>query len=144
MLGTLAKWLRIYGFDTSYAGPEMDDEQVLNRSKKEDRILLTRDKDLINSAKRENIKNIQIKSTILDEQIKTTLNKKNIDIEKILSRCILCNSLVQDIKKEDVKEQVPERIFKSTDRFWVCPKCKKVYWKGSHYENMIEKIKNLG
>jgi hypothetical protein len=52
--------------------------------------------------------------------------------------------LVQDIKKQDVKDKVPERIFKSTDKFWVCLKCQKIYWKGSHYENMIEKIKDLG
>jgi hypothetical protein len=144
MLGTLAKWLRIYGFDTSYAGPDMDDNEILNISKNEDRILLTRDKNLINSARRENVKNIKIDSTELDEQIKTTLKGKKIDKEKILSRCIICNSLVQDIKKEDVKDKVPERILKSTDKFWVCLKCQKIYWKGSHYENMIEKIKELG
>lgn len=144
MLGTLAKWLRIYGFDTTYAGPEIGDEEILNISKIEDRILLSRDKNLINSAKRENIKNIKITSTELDEQIKTTLKGKKLDTEKILSRCIVCNSLVQDIKKEDVKRRVPERIFKSKDKYWFCPKCKKVYWKGSHYENMIAQIENLG
>lgn len=143
MLGTLAKWLRIYGFDTSYAGPDMDDDEILWVSKNEDRILLTRDKNLINSARRENIKNIKITSTELDEQIKTTLKGKNIDEDKILSRCIICNSLVYDIKKEDVRDKVPERIFKSTNKFWSCPKCQKIYWKGSHYENMIEKINYL-
>jgi hypothetical protein len=80
----------------------------------------------------------------LDEQIKTVLESVKIDEEKILSRCIECNSLVQDIKKEDIKKNVPDRIFKNIDKFWFCPKCKKIYWKGSHYDNMIEKIKNLG
>jgi uncharacterized protein with PIN domain len=144
MLGTLAKWLRIIGFDTSYAGPKMDDEDILRISKEENHILLSRDNDLINVARRENIKTIKITSMELDEQIKTVLESVKIDEEKILSRCIECNSLVQDIKKEDIKKNVPDRIFKNIDKFWFCPKCKKIYWKGSHYDNMIEKIKNLG
>jgi uncharacterized protein with PIN domain len=144
MLGTLAKWLRIYGFDTLYAGPETDDDEILRILKRENRVLLTRDKNLIIRARRENIKNIKITSTKLDDQIKTTLEGNTIDEDSILSRCIVCNTLVQDIKKEDVRDDIPERIFKTTDRLWICPKCKKVYWKGSHYDNMIEKIKDLG
>ena len=48
MLGTLAKWLRIYGFDTAYANSEMDDDDIIRISKKEKRILITRDKNLTN------------------------------------------------------------------------------------------------
>jgi len=144
MLGTLAKWLRIYGFDTSYANSEIDDDEILKISKKENRILVTRDKNLINRARRENIKNIMITSTEIDKQIKTTLEDYKINTDKILSRCIICNSIVKEIKKEDVKEKVPKRIFEIKNKYLFCPKCNKIYWKGSHYENMIEKIKNLG
>ena len=143
MLGTLAKWLRIYGFDTSYANSNIDDDEILKILKKENRILLTRDKNLTNRARRENIKTIKITSTEIDKQIKTALESKKINRDKILSRCIICNSKVKEIKKEDVKEKVPKRIFENINKYWFCHKCNKIYWKGSHYENMIEKIKNL-
>ena len=144
MLGTLAKWLRIYGFDTIYANSEIDDDEILKITKEENRILITRDKNLNHRSRRENIKTIKISSTEIDTQIKNVLKDKQIRKDKILSRCIMCNSLVNEIKKEKIIGKVPKRIFENNNKFWFCPKCSKIYWKGTHYENMIEKIKKLG
>jgi len=143
MLGTLAKWLRIYGFDTLYANNEMDDAKLLEISKNENRILITRDKKLIQMAIKENLDTIEIKTTDIDEQISKVLGDLEIDKTKILSRCILCNTEVEEIKKDDVKGKVPERVFNNNEKYWFCKKCNKIYWKGSHYEKMIEKINNL-
>ena len=144
MLGTLAKWLRIYGFDTFYANRDISDSELLDISKKENRILITRDKDLIITARRENIENIEVNTTDLDEQISIVLGNTKPDKNKVLSRCILCNAKVEDIKKQDVEGKVPEKVFKNKDKFWFCKNCNKIYWKGSHYEKMFEKIDNLG
>ena len=143
MFGTLAKWLRIYGFDTFYATNKLDDLEILEISKKENRVLLTRDKKLIPIAKRENIKTIEIKTTDINEQIGIVLMNFKVDKNKILSRCILCNTEVEDIKKEEIAGKVPDRIFESNEKFWFCKKCNKIYWKGSHYEKMFEKINDL-
>ena len=144
MLGTLAKWLRIYGFDTFYANNEMTDTKLLEISKKENRIFITRDKFLIQVARRENIEIIEIKTTDIDEQISIVLADVKIDKTKVLSRCILCNTEVEEIKKKVVKGKVPERVFNNNNKFWYCKNCNKIYWKGSHYEKMFEKINNLG
>lgn len=143
MLGTLAKWLRIYGFDTFYATNELNDLDIIKISKKENRILLTRDKKLIQIAKRENIKTIEIKTTDINEQIGIVLTNFKVDKNKILSRCILCNTEIEDIKKEEIEGKVPDRIFEGNEKFWFCKKCNKIYWKGSHYEKMFEKINDL-
>ncbi|KYK30164.1 hypothetical protein AYK20_04365 [Thermoplasmatales archaeon SG8-52-1] len=143
MLGTLAKWLRIYGFDTFYASSDIKDSELLKISKDENRILLTRDKELIYQARRENIKTFEIKSTDIDKELSNILSDIKIDKKMILSRCILCNSIVEEIKKENVKEKVPERVFNNNNKFWHCKKCNKIYWKGSHFEKMKEKINNL-
>lgn len=140
MLGTLAKWLRIYGFDTFYANSGLDDSDLINISKKENRIFITRDKNLVFKARRENITVIQIDSTIIDDQLLMVLKDIKIDNDLFLTRCLLCNSIIKDIKKEKVRDKVPERVFRSNDKFWFCNKCKKIYWKGSHYEKMLEKI----
>jgi len=144
MLGTLAKWLRIYGFDTYYGNSKSDDSELIKISKNEDRVLITRDKKLIIDAKRENIKTIEIKTTDINKQIKAVIDKIKPEEDKILSRCILCNSKVEEIKKEEIKEKVPDRVYKNNDKFWFCKKCDKIYWKGTHYEKMFEKINNLG
>ncbi len=143
MLGTLAKWLRIYGFDTFYANSEIDDSELITISKKENRILISRDKKLLQRARRENLKTIEIKTTEINEQIVKAISDKKIDYSKVLSRCILCNTTVDEIKKYEVKGKVPKKVFDNNETFWFCPKCKKIYWKGSHYENMVEKIKYI-
>jgi hypothetical protein len=143
MLGTLAKWLRIYGFDTFFVNSEMDDAKLIEITKKENRILITRDRNLIQSARRENIKTIEIKTTDINEQISTVLGNIKIDKTKVLSRCILCNTEVEEIKKEEIKDKVPKRVFDNNEKFWFCKKCNKIYWKGTHYEKMFEKINNL-
>jgi uncharacterized protein with PIN domain len=143
MLGTLAKWMRIFGLDTFYASGEMDDSELVEICKNEKRALITRDKDLIIIARRENIKTIEIKSTDINVQIRMIISDIKIDSKKFLSRCILCNSKVIDIKKIEVKGKVPERVYKNNKKFWYCKNCDKIYWKGSHFENMIEKINEI-
>lgn len=143
MLGTLAKWLRIYGFDTFFVNSEMDDAKLMEITKKENRILITRDRNLIQSARRENLKTIEIKKTDINEQISTVLGDIKIDNKKVLSRCILCNTEIEEIKKGDIKTKVPKRVFDNNEKFWFCKKCNKIYWKGSHYEKMFEKINKL-
>lgn len=143
MLGTLAKWLRIYGFDTFYANSEMDDKELINISKNEKRILITRDKNLLQIARKNKIKVIEINTTDINQQINKVINQEKVNPTKVLSRCILCNNIIEEIKKDEVKKKVPNRVFDTNEKFWFCPKCKKIYWKGSHYENMIEKINGL-
>jgi uncharacterized protein with PIN domain len=143
MLGTLAKWLRIYGFDTFYANSKISDEELIEISKDENRVLISRDKELIQIAKRENIKTLGLKTVDIDEQIKAVLNDLKFDKSQILSRCIICNSPVEEILKDEIKVKVPKKVFENNEEFWYCNNCNKIYWKGSHYEKMIEKINNL-
>jgi len=143
MLGTLAKWLRIYGFDTFYADSKMDDTELINISKNEKRVLITRDKKLVHQARRENIRVIQITSSNIDEQLCKILGDVKVDRNFVLSRCLICNSEVDEISKKDVKDKVPKRVFENNEEFWYCPRCDKIYWKGSHYEKMLEKIQKI-
>jgi len=143
MLGTLAKWLRLFGFDTYYANSEIDDNNILEIAKKEKRVLISRDKELIIRAKKKKVEVFEIKTTDLDRQLKLVLNNIDMDEKAILTRCSLCNSLVEEIDKKDVVDFVPEKVFKNNDKFWFCSECKKYYWMGSHYDKIKDKIKFL-
>jgi uncharacterized protein with PIN domain len=145
MLGDLAKWLRFLGFDTYYANNEINDDDLLKISKNENRVLLTKDKELIIRAKKIGVSNIKVDLKMLDDQIIQVLktSKVKINNKDILSRCSKCNDFLNKVNKDDVKESVPPLIFKNNDLFWKCDKCKTVYWKGSHHEKIISKINKI-
>ena len=143
MLGTLAKWLRILGFDTFYAHTDMEDKELLQIAKQENRVLITRDKQLIQKARREQLHIVEMQTIDLDNQLSQVLHDVEIDEKIVLTRCSLCNTVLENIQKNDVKDKVPHRIFEQNDQFWFCKTCKKVYWTGSHYRKIIDKINKI-
>jgi len=143
MLGTLAKWLRIMGFDTFYANAEMSDEDLLNIAKGENRTIFTRDKELIIRGKKKNLNVIAIETTDLDLQLDQVLKHVNINENSVLSRCTLCNTILDTVEKNKVQGKVPSKVFENNEKFWFCSKCNKFYWMGSHYNEMINKIDKI-
>ena len=143
MLGSLAKWLRLFGFDTFYVNSEMEDEELLQVAKIEDRVIITRDKQLIARGKKEKLSLIDINTTDLDEQLNLVLKNVAIDQKAILSRCSVCNTILDEIKKSEVKGKVPTKIFENNEKFWLCSKCNKIYWMGSHYKKILDKIEQV-
>ena len=143
MLGSLAKWLRIFGFDTVYPDATMNDDRILQIAQREKRLLISRDKELLIRAKKTLVPVLKIHTTDLTEQLHQILQEIPIDEEKILTRCTLCNTSLHSIDKEVIKEKIPEKVFQTRNEFWVCPSCSKYYWMGTHYENMREKINTL-
>jgi uncharacterized protein with PIN domain len=143
MLGSLAKWLRIFGFDTIYPDATTTDDSILQRANDEDRLLISRDKQLIQRGKKAQIPILEIQTTKLTEQLTQVLSRVPVDEKIILSRCTLCNTQLCPIEKKGLDHCVPEKVFKTRDEFWYCPTCKKYYWMGTHYENMREKINVL-
>ena len=143
MLGSLARWLRLFGFDTFYANSEINDDEVLKIAETENRVLITRDKELIIRAKKKKIQLIETSLVDLDEQLKQVIKNGDIDEKMILTRCSLCNTILDEIKKKDVKTKVPEKVYKNNDRFWFCSKCDKIYWMGSHYTKIQSKINKI-
>ncbi len=140
MLGTLAKWLRILGFDTLYV-KNMEDSNISRLAAEEKRILLTRDRELFFKTPAA----IYIESDNLQHQLEEVIRKAGVEIddERILTRCTVCNEVVRKIDKEYVKGKVPEHVYQMHDEFYICPKCGRIYWIGTHYKNMEEFIKKI-
>lgn len=145
MLGTLAKWLRLFGFDTFYATQEIHDDELLKIAEKQQRILITRDKELHIRAKKKHIPSLFTKSISLSEQINLVLRTYPELKQKIapLTRCSICNSIIEPIEKNNVKNKVPTRIFHQHSQFFYCPTCNHIYWQGTHYEKILQTIKNF-
>ena len=141
MLGTLAIWLRIIGYDTAYVekGP---DNEIIIQAKQENRILLTRDKAITRSYEPA----LLIDSTDLYDQIQQVVHKLGLTIDdtRVLSRCTLCNVSIEPIEKSTLKDSVPIHAYESHQHFSRCPSCGRIYWKGSHWDNIQRFIETLG
>jgi len=143
MLGSLAKWLRIFGFDTLYPDATTNDDEVLDIAKTEKRLLISRDKELIIRGKKVKLQVLEIQTTDLNEQLAQVLTHIQVDCTQVLTRCTLCNTPLISVEKKAIITHVPPKVFETRDQFWHCSFCNKYYWMGTHYENMIEKINEL-
>jgi uncharacterized protein len=141
MLGKLAKRLRLMGYD-AYYDPKKDDREILKLSKEEDRLIVTRDTGM---SKIRGAKVFLIRSTDVHEQLKeiSKLAKISLDSKSLFSRCPECNTPVKDVSKEEVKKIVPKFVYETLNKFSYCPKCKKAYWQGTHYQKLLKELKSI-
>jgi len=137
MLGSLARWLRIMGYDTVY-DKSLDDPGIANLARAESRFILTRDREL---AKEPGA--LMIEADDLDSQLKAIAEKYGLKFHDDLIRCSSCNGELADLDKAQAKESVPEGAFENNERFWKCSKCGKVYWKGTHWHGIMDRFRRL-
>ncbi len=141
MLGKLAKWLKILGFDTLFFS-KIEDEELLSIARKDGRILLTKDTGLIQKAK--DTETLFLKSEEWPEQVQQVLQR--FDLWKKVhphTRCIDCNVALKDLSKRDAKNLVSSFVFEHADSFALCPGCGKVFWRGSHFKDMEVQIEQI-
>jgi len=136
-LGSLAKFLRMAGFNTKYNSSDIGDLELSKISENENRIILTRDIGLL---KRANVNyGYWVRNTDPKKQFQEIVERYNISKDfKAFSRCTECNGINIPISIEDVKKrtELPVRITIEYDSFKTCKNCHKVYWEGSHHKKM--------
>ena len=138
MLGNLAKKLRLLGYDSLYSS-SIEDDNLLHIAKNENRVIITKDVQLIHKAKKHQIASIQItKNEEIEQflQINENANLGKCTISGNNSRCPVCNGELKYTKKNDILENVPTGVFENMNDFWTCKKCGKIYWEGTHIKNL--------
>jgi len=140
MLGSLARWLRIMGYDTRYFR-DREDNEILETSQKEGRVLLTRDREL---ADRAGVGGLYVESDDLTEQLRQLSRVFSLQLDEERTRCTVCNSPLEEVGPEEVAGLVPEGALKNNDRFFRCTGCGKIYWKGSHWTNIRSRLRDIG
>lgn len=139
MLGRLAKWLRILGYDTAYF-PQLEDHDLVRIARAEGRMLLTRDREL---TRRKGLRSLLVASDRFEEQLAQLLRDLDLDMDGSLSRCARCNTALRPIHREEVEGRVPAYVFREHVQFSSCPQCDKVYWRGTHWERMRQRIEEI-
>ncbi|MCM8785676.1 MAG: Mut7-C RNAse domain-containing protein [Candidatus Omnitrophica bacterium] len=141
MCGGLARWLRLIGYDTLYFNIQRKIE-LIRIAEKENRKVLTKDKKL---AEKYPEFVIYLEGEDTYSQFREVVKKFNLEIKEVnlFRRCSICNTKLEEIKKEKVKNLVPEYIYKNKEKFAICIKCNKIYWEGDHCKYIRERLKNL-
>ena len=137
MVGKLARWLRVLGFDVLYSNKYQDDE-IIRISDSENRLILTRDVQL--ASRRPASQCLFIKSDHYKEQIQQVIRSLNLNNFKAFSRCLECNSPLEEVSKEAAFEKVPPFVYLTQERFARCPQCDRIYWRGTHTQEMRKQI----
>ncbi len=140
-LGKLARTLRMLGFDCYYEN-EQSDQEIAARAEREDRIVLSRDVGLLKH------KVIQqghwLRSQNPEEQLREVIHYyKLVDKFRPFTRCLACNGNIVETEKAKVVHRLPPKTRQYYKDFFQCLSCEKVYWKGSHYEQMKASLNAL-
>ncbi|MFQ6129054.1 MAG: Mut7-C RNAse domain-containing protein [Thermoplasmata archaeon] len=139
MLGTLAKWLRFLGVDTKFVGP-VSDKELKKIATSEGRVILTRDRELSQS---KDVDAVYVDRGDIDHQLLQVFSVLELKVEEPMSRCSVCNGLVEEIRREQAEGNVPEDVLSNQSVFWRCKKCGKYYWQGSHWRGILKRIERI-
>jgi hypothetical protein len=141
MLGRLARWLRLLGYDAAY-GAHLSGRSLLRAARAEGRIVLTRRRDLV---RRLDLPHLLVDSDHFREQLVQVMRAFGLDArEHLLERCPECNLELLDVTPASARPRVPEYVAQTQQRFRSCPRCHRVYWPGTHHEHIGAELAALG
>jgi uncharacterized protein with PIN domain len=139
MLGRLARWLRALGYDTLYE-QSLDDTALAELARRENRILLTRDVEL---TRRRKLRAFLIHDDKVLRQLRQVVSAFDLKNTAAFTRCIECNTELASMERRDAAPLVPPYVFETQLLFRRCPRCGKVYWRGTHWMQMQNVVHGL-
>lgn len=146
MVQKLGRLLILCGFDVRIIKTVQKRKDIKNLSEiafKEKRILITRDTKILKLKNKSYY--VLLKEQKIYNQMKVVFNTLKIKPkpELIFTRCARCNLSLNPIDKQEIKNLIPPITYKNTEEFYICNKCKKLYWKQSHYDFFLNKLKSI-
>ena len=141
-VGKLAKWLRIMGYDALLFQGK-DDGDMVKIALRQDRIILTKDtgimrRRLVTGGK---LKALLIEGENSELQIQQVADTLGLDFYfNPFSICLECNERLIETGKDSLERSVPPYVYKTYDFYMQCPSCRRVYWRGTHWEATSRKL----
>ena len=144
-VGKLAKWLRMMGYDTLLFDGD-DDWRMIITALEERRVVITKDTQIV---KRGVITSGRLKANLItsdksEQQIQQVVESLNLDYQyRPFTLCLECNQPLVERSKQEVEDRVPPYVFQTQNEYVECPACHRIYWKGTHWKAMTEKLQRL-
>jgi uncharacterized protein len=143
MLGGLVRWLRVLGVDVVH-DPRLDDAALVRRAASDGRVILTRDRRLLE--RRLARRHLFIRSGVVAEQLRQVLAELELRPEPaaFLGRCLRCNTPLVELPPEAAAARVPPFVLRTQEVFRQCPDCGRAYWRATHARRMRERLAGMG
>jgi hypothetical protein len=140
-LGRLARLLRMFGFDSFYRN-FMDDEELVRVARVEKRVILTRDRGLL---KRRSVTHgYLVRSLVPRDQVSEVVRRFDLSaLVRLGIRCVECNVVLERVAREVVVTRLPPAVARYYSDFSTCPRCRRIFWRGSHWRSMVELAASL-
>jgi uncharacterized protein with PIN domain len=144
-VGKLAKWLRLMGYDTRFFNGSSD-SRLVTMAQAEGRVILSRDTRIM---KRRVITSGKLKAILLqnDEpelQIRQVIDDLELDCQfRPFTICLECNQPLVEKDKDEMEDLVPPYVYQTQSQFMQCPACHRIYWRGTHWQGMTERLKRF-
>jgi uncharacterized protein with PIN domain len=144
-VGKLARWLRLMGYDTLLF-KQKNDGQMIRMALSENRVILTKDAQFMNRRLVTNgtLKTVHVKQDDPELQAKEVVETLNLNYHfKPFSLCLECNRALITRHREEVQNLVPVHVFETQSQYTECPACHRIYWPGTHWQNMGKALQDL-
>lgn len=134
MLGRLARWLRLLGFD-AWSEPDVPDERLVRRALEDGRWILTRDRALPREWRAPRVHVVAAEAPFA--QLREVARAFDLGARaRPFARCSRCNAELRALAPGEVERRVPARVRERQARFLACPGCGRAYWEGTHVARM--------
>ena len=143
MCGGVARWLRVFGIDTTWT-PGIDDDLLVREAQAENRIVVTCDGKLLERRvfTTGEIGSVRVPVGLrLREQVHFVASE--LKIRPGQPRCTACNGTLAPVERREVADVVPARSLIWVRSFWRCTACQQVFWEGSHWRNIRRQCEQL-
>ena len=139
MLGRLARWLRVLGFDTTYDAA-IADPDLVRLADREERILLTRDRHLLRELRP--ARSLEVRRDAPLEQLQEVVTALDLTPPvELFTRCLVCNTtLTSPLPAAEAERLLSPGAGGLTGAVRRCMACGRVYWQGSHVRRMLDAL----
>jgi uncharacterized protein with PIN domain len=138
-LGGLARWLRAAGYDAAF-WPGIDDDDLLRKMTGSGAVLLTGDRRLMD---RGIISSHAVAALLTPISLKKreqfAFVRDQLELPVKAARCMACGGRLVAVDKEAVRERIPPRTYPWLDEYYVCRRCNRLFWQGTHWQR-IERV----
>jgi uncharacterized protein len=144
-VGKLARWLRMMGYD-ALLFTELDDGGMVKLALAQERVVITRDTEFM---KRRSVTTGKVKALLLsgddpELQMRAVIRELLLNTSfRPFTRCLECNTILIDRDKNGLEQAVPPRVFEKQDQYMECPLCHRLYWRGTHWDDMRRKLEGF-
>jgi uncharacterized protein with PIN domain len=144
MLGKLARWLVLLGYDAKFAGSDgRSDLELLREAQREGRTFVTRDRRIPEVA---GLPKVVVRGEGIEDQLRQLFQQLALkpDPARLFSRCADCNEPLETLTRAEALPLVPPLVRTLETPFWRCRRCGRLYWNGTHTDRIVATTRRLG